>query len=95
VLKAEVKNSFVPTKTTQKNQPLMIGYSSVTHDKTLPILQGNLNVYESAESNKHAHQLRVIMTAFIITSTVAVVLGLMILSLIKVGISTSNNPDNF
>ncbi|EOV2669299.1 TPA: YnaM/YnfT family protein [Enterobacter ludwigii] len=35
------------------------------------------------------------MTAFIITSTVAVVLGLMILSLIKVGISTSNNPDNF
>ncbi|EOT7492261.1 YnaM/YnfT family protein [Enterobacter hormaechei] len=35
------------------------------------------------------------MTAFLITSTVAVVLGLMILSLIKVGISTSNNPDNF
>ncbi|EOI5905436.1 MULTISPECIES: YnaM/YnfT family protein [Enterobacter] len=35
------------------------------------------------------------MTAFIITSIVAVVLGLMILSLIKVGISTSNNPDNF
>ncbi|EPZ8354589.1 YnaM/YnfT family protein [Enterobacter hormaechei] len=35
------------------------------------------------------------MTAFIITSTVAVVIGLMILSLIKVGISTSNNPDNF
>jgi len=58
VLKAEVKNSFVPTKTTQKNQPLMIGYSSVTHDKTLPILQGNLNVYESAESNKHAHKLK-------------------------------------
>ncbi|ENY0882361.1 YnaM/YnfT family protein [Enterobacter hormaechei] len=35
------------------------------------------------------------MTAFIITSTVAVVLGLMIFSLIKIGISTSNNPDNF
>ncbi|MGX5101081.1 YnaM/YnfT family protein [Enterobacter cloacae] len=35
------------------------------------------------------------MTAFIITSIVAVVLGLMILSLIKVGIITSNNPDNF
>ncbi|WP_234105348.1 hypothetical protein, partial [Enterobacter hormaechei] len=55
-MKAEVKNSFVPTKTTQKNQPLMIGYSSVTHDKTLPILQGNLNVYESAESKEGANK---------------------------------------
>ncbi|WP_430393469.1 YnaM/YnfT family protein [Enterobacter mori] len=35
------------------------------------------------------------MTALIITSTVAIVLGLMILSLVKIGISTSNNPDNF
>ncbi|MFZ5295090.1 MULTISPECIES: YnaM/YnfT family protein [Enterobacter] len=33
------------------------------------------------------------MTTFIIASTVVVALGLMILSLVKVGISTSNNPD--
>ncbi|MHA0871977.1 MULTISPECIES: YnaM/YnfT family protein [Enterobacter cloacae complex] len=33
------------------------------------------------------------MTAFMIATAVAVVLGLMILSLVKIGISTSNNPD--
>ncbi|WP_420485034.1 YnaM/YnfT family protein [Enterobacter asburiae] len=34
------------------------------------------------------------MTSFIIVTTVAVVMGLITLSLIKVWISTSNNPDN-
>lgn len=33
------------------------------------------------------------MTAFMIATAVAVVLGLMILSLVKIGISTSNIPD--
>lgn len=33
------------------------------------------------------------MTAFMIATAVAVVLGVMILSLVKIGISTSNNPD--
>ncbi|EPK8042256.1 YnaM/YnfT family protein [Enterobacter cloacae] len=33
------------------------------------------------------------MTALIIATSVAVALGLMILSLVKIGISTSNNPD--
>ncbi|WP_431616970.1 YnaM/YnfT family protein [Enterobacter roggenkampii] len=33
------------------------------------------------------------MATFIIASTVVVALGLIVLSLIKIGISTSNNPD--
>jgi len=33
------------------------------------------------------------MTTFIIAATV--VLGLMVLSLVKIGVSTSNNPDEF
>ncbi|MFP2246840.1 YnaM/YnfT family protein [Enterobacter ludwigii] len=35
------------------------------------------------------------MATFIIASTVVVALGLVVLSLIKIGISTSNNPDEF
>ncbi|MHA1075415.1 YnaM/YnfT family protein [Enterobacter ludwigii] len=35
------------------------------------------------------------MTTFIIVSTVVVALGLMILSLVKIAVSTSNNPDEF
>ncbi|HGW4609731.1 MULTISPECIES: YnaM/YnfT family protein [Enterobacter cloacae complex] len=34
------------------------------------------------------------MTSYIIVTTVAAVMGLITLSLIKVWISTSNNPDN-
>lgn len=34
------------------------------------------------------------MTTFITLSTISLVIGVMILSLIKVWISTSNNPDN-
>ncbi|EOZ8456706.1 YnaM/YnfT family protein [Enterobacter asburiae] len=34
------------------------------------------------------------MTSYIVVTTVAVVMGLITLSLIKVWISTSNNPDN-
>ena len=35
------------------------------------------------------------MATFIIASTVVVALGLIVLILIKIGISTSNNPDEF
>ncbi|WP_353620398.1 MULTISPECIES: YnaM/YnfT family protein [Enterobacteriaceae] len=34
------------------------------------------------------------MSSYIIVTSVAVVMGLIMLSLIKVWISTSNNPDN-